>query len=363
MQFAPTEEKLKERVKELTCLYKISKIISQSNRIEKKVLKQILFTTKNAWRFNTDATVEIIIENYHLSTSKIIEENIFQTSIITVGNRNAGSIKVYYPKNQYTQNNFLKDEQNLLDTIAFEIGNYLEKFKNLEKEALLRRSAERIDRLTILGEMTAGIAHELNTPLGNILGFAELIKKHNTDPTIDSDISIVINSVIYSREIVKKLMFFSCEIPQDLKLAKIKPILLFALSSLKQNFEKKQIKIDVISKDDQITARIDSVQITQVLFNLLINAIHASPHKSTIRISIDNDSENILIEIKDQGTGIPENIKKRIFEPFFSTKPISDSCGLGLSVVHGIIKNHNGEILVKDNIPVGTVFTIKLPIT
>ena len=116
-----------------------------------------------------------------------------------------GYIKVHYPKNKYNANDFLKEEQKLLDTIAFEIGNYLEKFKNIAKKQLLMRTVERIDRLSVLGEMTAGIAHELNTPLGNILGYAELIKSTNTDPEIDADISTVIHSVIYCREIVKKL--------------------------------------------------------------------------------------------------------------------------------------------------------------
>lgn len=362
MKFTPTEEKLKERVKELTCLYEISKIISQANRIEKKVLKKILFSIKKAWRFNEDAVVELHLKDYYLSTDKINEQSITQTSIITIGKLHSGCIKVHYPQNKYTVKSFLQDEQKLLNTIALEIGNYIEKFENIEKEALLRRSAERMDRLSILGEMTAGIAHELNTPLGNILGFAELIKNLNTDPIIDSDISTVINSVIYSREIVKKLMFFSCEMPQQLKTEEIKPIVVFALSFLNLNFQKKKIKSELTFKDDKIVAKIDSVQITQVLFNLLINAIYASPPKSTIKMIVESNDQSVFITIEDEGTGIPKNIKQKIFEPFFSTKPINDGCGLGLSVVHGIVKSHNGEILLKNNVPTGTIFTIKLPI-
>jgi len=363
MNFTTTEEKLKERVKELTCLYEISKIISQSDHIEKKVLKKVISTIKKAWRFNDDAIVEIDIENYFLSTSEIASETVFQKSFIKISNQNAGHIKVHYLQNKHTQNDFLPDEQQLLDTIALEISNYVEKSLNLKKEALLKRSAERMDRLSILGEMTAGIAHELNTPLANILGFAELIKSNNTNPEIDADISIVINSVIHSREIVKKLMFFSCEMPQQLETKEIKPIITFALSFLKQNFQKKQIKNELIFKNDSIFAKIDTVQITQVLFNLLINAIYVSPEKSTIKIIIEGDSQNFYITIEDQGTGIPENLKQKIFEPFFSTKPITDGSGLGLSVVYGIVKNHNGEISVKDNLPCGTIFKVQLPLS
>lgn len=362
MKFAAPEEKLKERVKELTCLYEISKTISQSNCIEKKVLKKIIASTKKAWRFTDDAVVELHVPEYIITSAAIFDETIFQISAVIIENTKAGFIKVHYPKEKYTPSSFLDDEQKLLDTIAFEIGNYIEKFQKIKKEMLLIKSAQRNDRLSILGEITAGIAHELNTPLGNILGYAELIKDFNTDPEIDSDISIIINSVIYSREIVKKLMFFACEMPHQLKDTDIKAIINFASSFLRQNFQKKDIKSIVVFANDPIIARVDSVQITQVLFNLLINAIHASPEKSTINTKVSSDTKNLMIVIEDQGHGIPENIKQKIFEPFFTTKSIIDGCGLGLSVVHGIIKNHKGEITVQDNHPTGTIFTVKIPL-
>lgn len=363
MKFAPIKEKLKEKVKELTCLYEISKTISQSNCVNSEILNNIIFSVKNAWRYDSDAVVEIHVLDYSINTENNLEDTYFQASPIYIAKKESGYIKVHYPTSKYTPDDFSEDEQTLLETIALEIGNFIEKHQTLERKALLRRTLERMDRLTLLGEMTAGIAHELNTPLGNILGFAELIKDHNTDPDIDSDISTLINSVIYSREIVKKLMFFSCEMPQQLQIQELKPIISFALSFLKANFQKKEIKTQVHFADDKQTAKIDTVQLTQVLFNLLINAIYASPERSTIKIDVKNDLEHIYLFITDEGTGIPEEIKHKIFDPFFTTKPTSDGCGLGLSVVHGIVKNHNGEITIKDNQPKGTIFTIKLPIS
>jgi signal transduction histidine kinase len=363
MKFAPTEEKLKERVKELTCLFEISKLISRSENINEITLKKIISSIKKAWRFNKDATVEIQIEGYNLLTSKISKKSIFQISYIRGKDFKTGFIKVHYPAHMYTKKSFLKDEKKLLNNAAFEIANYIDKFKNIEKEARLIRTTERLGRLSILGEMTAGIAHELNTPLGNILGFAELIKEQNTNDEIDSDLEIVINSVIYCREIVKKLMFFSCEIPQQLKPEKIKPIITFVFSFLKQNFQQKNIKSELVFKNDDIIARVDSVQITQVLFNLLINAINASPEKSRIRTIVENDDNDLIITIEDHGVGIPDEIKQNIFEPFFTTKAMNEGLGLGLSVVHGIIKNHNGKISIKDNIPNGIIFTVQIPLS
>ncbi|MCC9065651.1 sensor histidine kinase [Flavobacterium piscisymbiosum] len=362
MKSFPTKEKLKERVKELTCLYEVSKTIARSDGKEKQVFKKIILSTKKAWRYNKDAVVELLIPDYALLTTKLNEQTVSQYSDIRVANVTVGYIKVHYPENKYSQNDFLKEEQKLLDTIAFEIGTYLEKLKNFKKKQILMRTVERVDRLSVLGEMTAGIAHELNTPLGNILGYAELIKSNNTNPEIDSDISIIINSVIYSREIVKKLMFFSCEMPQQLQLQEIKPIVNFAMSFLKQNFQKRNIKSELIFKNDTVVARIDNVQLTQVFFNLLINAIHASPEKSIIKTIIESDTENLFITVEDHGIGIPDAMKQKVFEPFFTTKATNKGCGLGLSVVHGIIKNHNGEITIRNNTPRGTIFIIKLPL-
>nr|WP_199003136.1 ATP-binding protein [Flavobacterium sp. ASV13] len=363
MKSLALNEKLTERVKELTCLYEISKIISLAPSLDTDVLRNIINSVKKAWRFNDDAVIEIQVLHYNLSTSKLPKNTISQTSIIPIAEMDQGFIKVHYPKKKYSEDPFLDDEQKLLDTVAIEIENYIEKFLVLERKASLRRALERMDRLSGIGEMAATIAHELNNPLGNILGYAELIARSNTNPEIDSDIKTIINSVIYTREIVKKLMFFSCEMPSQLKVEEIKPIIIFVWSFLKQNFQKNGIKGELIFKNTVNTIKVDSVQITQALFNLTINAVHASPKNSTIKIIIENDQENLYITIEDQGSGIPENIKPRIFEPFFTTKNTKEGSGLGLSVVHGIIKNHNGEITVQDNSPTGTIFKIRLPLS
>ncbi|KAF2511407.1 hypothetical protein EYY60_08215 [Flavobacterium zhairuonense] len=213
------EKKLKERIKELTCLFEISKTISKSHFFEEKVLKKVVLSIKKAWQFNDDAIVELQAGMYYFATSQIPENNIFQTSIIKLPYTEPGSITVYYPADKFKPHHFLSYEQKLLNTAAQKISFYIEKFQILEKKASLRRTLEHVDRLTILSETIAGIAHELNNPLGNILGYAEFIKLANTDSEIDSDITTIINSVIYTREIVKKLMFFlvRCPTSQNLK--------------------------------------------------------------------------------------------------------------------------------------------------
>ncbi|WP_433831776.1 sensor histidine kinase [Flavobacterium anhuiense] len=362
MNLLSTEEDLREKNKELACLYTIYKTIFKSNSITIQTLDQIIVSTKKAWSYSSECVVELEIKDCCLTTDKLTKNTVFLSNVIIVDKIKYGCIKVHYPSEKYTTKDFTGDERKLLEIIAIEIGNYIEKCHILGRNAALQQALERMGRLSLLGEMSAGIAHELNTPLGNVLGYAELIKEQNSNPEIDADLSIIINSIVYSREIVKKLMFFSSEMPQKRELQELKPIIDFSLSILKSNFQNKEIKYELIVKDSAIMANIDSVQITQVVLNLLINGIYASPEKSTIKIIIEDDAENLYLKIEDNGTGVPDSIKEKIFEPFFSTKPINYGCGLGLSLVQSIIKNHNGEITLQNNFPNGSIFTIRIPL-
>lgn len=355
-----TEEKLKERIKELSCLYDISKTISNNVPCSESILKEICSIVKIAWRFNDISIVELKLKEFYFCTSNLPENSSFQVSPIFIFEKESGFIKVHYPTESATY--FLIEEQKLLDQVALEIGTYIEKNKIREKEKQFQRSVERIDRLSILGEITAGIAHELNTPLGNILGFAELINEQDIDKQVSQDISKIINAAIYSREIVKKLMFFSSEMPQNMEIVLIKPIVDEALLLLGPNFKKAQVSYQLTFDNPDLKAQIDNIQLTQVLFNILINSIYVAPKNSIIVVKVFSDIENLIIEIADEGSGIPEEIKSRIFEPFFTTKPIGEGSGLGLSVVHGIIKSHKGDIVALDNKPKGTIFQVRLPL-
>ena len=355
-----TEEKLKERIKELTCLYDISKIISQNEPCSEEILKEICEIVKIAWRFSSDSIVELKVNNFYFFTSELPQDAMFQISQIDLFEKESGFIKVLYPIRETFY--FLDEEQKLLDKVALEISAYVEKNINREKEKKFQRSVERVDRLSILGEITAGIAHELNTPLGNILGFAELISEQSIDKQVSYDISKIINAAIYSREIVKKLMFFSCEMPQNMEVVLIKPIVVEALSLLGPNFKKAKVSYKLIFDNPELKAQIDTIQLTQILFNILINSIYVAPENSVIALEVYSENNDFYIEIADEGTGIPEEIKSKIFEPFFTTKPIGEGSGLGLSVVHGIIKSHKGDIIAIDNQPKGTIFQVRLPL-
>lgn len=357
------EDRLKERIKELTCLYNVSSLIRNSDfsNIE-KTLKGISVNVKDSIRFPDAAFVEIQTKEYYIAKGKQNSEAIFILSAIKVFGEIYGSIKVGYPKLEFSQNDFLEEEKLLLSKVASEIGDLFERKQIKEKEILAKRQMERVDRLSILGEITAGIAHELNTPLANILGFTELLKERFKDDDIGAkDLQKVIDSAIYSREVVKKLMFFSCEMPQQMEVINCVTVIKEAISLLTPNFRKKNIKSELFFNKEVIELKVDKIQLTQVVFNLVINAIYFSPINGKIIVSIDETDKEVQLKISDEGIGIPTKSKDNIFNPFFTTKPTGEGSGLGLSVVHGIVKSHKGAIKYKANKPKGTIFIICFP--
>ncbi|EIJ37401.1 histidine kinase [Galbibacter orientalis DSM 19592] len=357
-----TEDKLRERIKELTCLYEVTSIIVNCDYSQLELsLQAIAHCLKGAVQYETESYVKITTNNYVLEDGSFKESLCCIKSNIKVFNEVSGTILIGYPSDKFSEDDFLDEEKKLLENVCLEIGNLIERKQIRDNEAYIKKQMERTDRLNILGEITAGIAHELNTPLTNILGFTELLEDEIKDKKQLSDLGRIKESAIFSREIVKKLMFFACEVPQQMQKVTLKPIVDNVLNLLKPSFKNKNIQsiFDIESPDLQIRA--DEIQITQVLFNIIMNAIYASPEHSKVEISIKKLKGNIQVKIIDEGSGIASTIEDKVYEPFFTTKPTGDGSGLGLSVVHGIISSHKGTIKHSKNSPKGTIFTINFP--
>ncbi|QWX84886.1 HAMP domain-containing histidine kinase [Cellulophaga sp. HaHaR_3_176] len=358
-----TEQALKERIKELTCLYEVSSIIGNANvELINDTLKAIVLSLKKAFQYPDKTDVIIDWEDISIFTNEFIKDDLTIHSDINIFNHTKGELIVHLNTTDSNEINFLKEEQLLLDNVALKVGNFLERIEIQKNETSLKRQMEHTDRLSILGEITAGIAHELNTPLANILGFAELLKSDlAVDEKAVKDLDKIIDNAIFSREVVKKLMFFACEMPQKMKHINLVPHLKNAVKLLDATFKKEQVKHSVKIKEEELWLRADPIQITQIIFNLLINAIYFSPKEGTIIIEAFKKKKNIIIKISDEGKGFTADELKKVFQPFFTTKPIGDGSGLGLSVVHGIVASHKGTITAENNIKNGATFTITLP--
>jgi len=354
------QDRLKERIKELECLYAISTQISQSDDIE-LVVPFICEKLEQAFQFPELASAEIFISGKGFGKIKSknnqgeIRQNIsFQEDVI-------GYICVSYSSDDLKINSFLIEEKKLLNKVAQEIAFLYERQERQKQEAVLNEIVRRQERLTVLGEMTAGVAHELNTPLGNVIGFSEFIINSTTENASKKDAEKIKQSALHAREIVKKLMLFSCEIPQKLSVSKINPVLTEAIDLLGPILKQNKIKVSFIRDSNNPTGLIDKIHFTQVIFNLLNNAIQASPPNSIIKVNLSSAKGFINILVQDFGCGIPTNIQDKIFEPFFTNKKNGFGSGLGLSVVHGIIKQHKGRIQFSSEENVGTTFVVSIP--
>jgi len=354
-----TEEALQERIKELTCLYEVSSIIVNADLDQiQEILRAIGLSLKEAFQFPeyTEVAIKTSISSFKTGD---VNENIGLSSDIKVFNKPDGKITVSLTADKSA---FLKEEQQLLDNVALKIENLLERIEIKQNEASLKRQMERADRLSIIGEITAGIAHELNTPLANILGFAELLKDEFKDEkNVSNDLDKIIHNAIFSREVVKKLMFFACEMPQEMKKVNIVPNIRDAISLLDATFRKEEVKYVVKIEEEELWLKADKIQLTQIIFNLIINAIYFSPKNGLVTIEAFQTKKENILKISDEGPGLPETDLEKIFQPFFSTKPTGDGSGLGLSVVHGIVLSHKGTINAENNKNKGATFTVRLP--
>ncbi len=356
-----TEEKLQERIKELTCLYNISNALLGGGSLE-EVFFNVAAIMKQAWRFPQDAVAEIRLDQIHAFSNAIPFESVYQEEALEIFGQPRGYVRVHYGGRNYSTGHFLDDEQLLLRKVANELCFFYERQLNEMKIEVLQKKAEQAHRLSVLGEITAGIAHELNTPLGNILGYAELLNENCKDPKNRDDAAKVVRAAVYAREIVKKLMFFACDMPQNIREVAIRPIIEEALVLVEPNFRKSGLTYEFICPDPDLVAQVDSLQLTQVLFNLLSNAIQFSPPGKHVTIKATATAGLLVIEVADQGPGIADQVRPRIFDPFFTTRPVGEGTGLGLSVVHGIVKSHRGDISAYANLPQGTVFRVQLPL-
>lgn len=358
-----TEQALKERIKELTCLYEVSSIIGNANSdLIEETLKAIAFSLKNAFQYPEVTVVTFCVDDISISTDLQVNNALKIQSHIKIFNKDKGELIVNLNSFNNNKISFLKEEQLLLDNIAIKVGSFLERVEIQKNEVSLKRQMERADRLSILGEITAGIAHELNTPLANILGFAELIKTDSKlTKNVETDLDKIIDNVIYSREVVKKLMFFACEMPQEMKRVNVVPNIKNAINLLDATFRKEDVKYLVKIEVEELWLRADPIQLTQIIFNLLINAIYFSPKGGLVTIEAYKAEQNIVLKISDEGKGFKTEDLEKVFQPFFTTKPTGDGSGLGLSVVHGIVASHKGTITAENNIKKGAIFTIILP--
>lgn len=352
---------LKERIKELECLYDIARITFDSTKAFDEVFNEVVHRIPLAWQFDQVAVCHIQIRAFSFQSAEEPEQAVFQEKLVQIGDQEIGRIRVFYPAPAYSVQDFLIEEEQLLEKLAVDIGLYVEHHEIKLREIRYLESIRQHDKLKVLAEFTAGIAHELNTPLGSVLGFSQLIIDDTKEKSTKADAEKIVQAALHAREIVKQLMYFSSELPQKIECIPLGKLIHDTIVLLKPNLDKKRIQLKVDFPEPDIVVELDAVQMTQVVFNLINNALDASPNGSEIQVYLTEKDNLVELQVRDFGEGIPTEIEAQIFDPFFTTKEIGEGMGLGLSVVLGIIKSHKGSIFVKSKVGEGTQFRIILP--
>jgi two-component system NtrC family sensor kinase len=244
------------------------------------------------------------------------------------------------------------------DTIHFLI-------KDIEQRRLAEEQIAQADKLASIGQLSAGIAHEINNPLGIILGFTQLLIRHE-DPQSEKyqDLKTIEKHVRNCKTIVEDLLNFARTSSPDENLIRIDTALDDVLKFIHQHGDHDRIEV-VKNYDPEVPQMfLDEKKIKQVFMNLLLNARHAMGNEGRLSLSTAYRpaGRQVVIKIADSGYGIDERNLSRIFDPFFTTKPTGEGTGLGLSVSYGIIKNHGGDITVDSESGRGATFTIILPV-
>ena len=237
--------------------------------------------------------------------------------------------------------------------------------KDIEQRRLMEKQMAQAEKLASIGQFSAGVAHEINNPLGIILGYTQLLlKNRGTEEERHADLKTIEKNVRNCKAIVEDLLSFARRSESKKEVTRIHDIIDDVLGFMQHDSDLDHIQISTYYDPQIPPLELDAKKIKQVFINLLMNAKHAIDQKGNIEITtgLKRDTDQVLIKVADSGHGIDNNDLSRIFDPFFTTKPTGEGTGLGLSVSYGIIRNHGGDIAVESEIGIGSTFTMTLPV-
>ncbi|MEW6367768.1 MAG: ATP-binding protein [Acidobacteriota bacterium] len=248
---------------------------------------------------------------------------------------------------------FTSGDQKMLTVMARQGATAIEKHK-LEKKLL------DVERLAVIGEFAARVAHEVRNPLTSIKGFTFLIGRPKTTPEqIGQYTSLIIEEIDRMDRIIKDLLHFSRKGVLHAREHSIEEVIDRAVTLTESQRLDAGVEIDRRSSCDGVRLMIDGERMLQVFLNLIINALHAMPAGGKLRVESRAEDREVAVEVTDTGCGIPQDQVESIFDPFFTTK--ETGTGLGLAIAKRILEEHKGDIAVESIEGEGTRFTVRLP--
>ena len=361
----PVEQALFERVRELTCLYAIASLASETERSLDETLQRIAELLPSGCQYPEIASARITVEGrtfaspgFRLTADRLAAD-------IAIGHEICGDVLIVYsePRPKADEGPFLSEERRLLDTVASRLGLIVERDRAERDRAKFTEQLHHADRLATIGQLAAGVAHELNEPLAGILGLAQLSAKTPglPEPAV-RDLGKIVQETLHAREIIRNLLLFARRMPPVRKPVCVNELLEQALA-LTDARRDAGTEIVRLFQADLPNFMADPSQIRQVLVNLLVNADQAMPTGGRLEIETRSEPGHVVVAITDTGVGMTEETRKMLFAPFVTTKDIGEGTGLGLAVASGIVQSHGGTIRVESDVGRGSRFEVRLPLT
>ncbi len=288
-----------------------------------------------------------------------------------------GELKYILSLMDESQKTLSKDDLEFIYTIGKKLILAMQRKKEEEEKKLLEAQLFQSQKMEAIGTLAAGIAHDFNNLLTGIMGHLELAFRLSSESEVKEQINKVINISEKAAELARQILLIGRKLPPDKKPTDLNQIVESSVKMLRRMVEE-NIEIKVHLQKNLPLAGADPSQLMQVIMNLVVNARDAMPDGGKIeikteKVSIDEQyckhytyakpGDYVVVSVADTGTGIPEEIRNRIFGPFFTTKEQGKGTGLGLSVVYSIIKNHGGWINLYTEMGRGSEFKVYIPAT
>ena len=363
---------LRERIKELNCLYGISKLVESSGGSLDKILQGTVNLIPVSWQYPESACARIVVEGKVFETENFQETTWKQEANIRKHSEYIGTMEVYYldERPESDEGPFLKEERNLINAIAERLGHILER---IHAEIELREYREkmfRAERLASLGTIGSAVAHQLNQPLSvirmSIQKTLRNLRKMDCPEVVKEILDDSLKEVSQASSVVKGFLALGHTSSKE-KISNVDIYKIAVKTTAVFNEAAKQAKIKLIvgkNLKELPTIRGIAGEIEQMFFVLVQNAIQAAKAniRQWLKISGSMKEEQIELKFSDNCGGIEPNNLEKIFEPFFTTKSADQGTGLGLAILQQIVTNHNGTLRVDSEFGQGTSFYVTFPI-
>lgn len=350
------EASLKDSLKEVS---DINFALDQSSIVaftdEKGIIKQVNDKFCEISKFSRE---ELIGQDHRILNSGLHSKEFFKNLWKTIGSGNVWKGEI---RNRAKDGAFYWVDTTIVPFVD-EDGRpyqYLAIRNDITEKKRSEEMLHRQDKLAAVGQLAAGVAHEIRNPLTSMKGYAEFLQLDEADPQRKEFIDIILDEIDRVNNIVEEFMVLAKPKAVELEEKNIIPIVKNVVSMLKFEARKRNVSLNFDSRNEIIQIECDENRLKQVFLNFIKNGIEAMPDGGDLTVKIDIQDESVMISIQDTGVGIPPETLKKIGEPFYTTK--KNGNGLGLMVSFKIIESHNGKVYIESEQNKGTTFKIMFP--